>query len=244
LRDIRDNPLVFLAILGLSLSLVSWNSLIIAIATIVFVIYFPSLLKELSHPSRAKNSRESMVQKVKQQQHQTSFTDKRENSKLLSSSPSEGGTKLTTSKPLGRNIRLKRKELVQLLVDHLEELILFSSSRLKPHSGVDEHPSDLSSSSSSSPTLQQIRLELESNGKESFNFDEIEHFCFQLKDHASHPILSLSNSTSSIRISLIHTFSSCNLLPLLTILSLTREIIFKVRTSKSTSMVVVLSFFV
>jgi hypothetical protein len=164
------------------------SSLTNPIATIVLAIYFPSLLKEFSQPSRAKISRESLVQKVKSSQ-QTAQP---------ASAASSEATKPSSSKPIGRNIRLKRKELAQLLVDHLEELIVYSSSRLRPlrgGTGDDERenePRPSADPSSPLPSLYQIRSELETNEKEpSFSFEEIEHFCFQLKDPVRRSLCSL-----------------------------------------------------
>jgi hypothetical protein len=107
--------------------------------------------------------------------------------KTSQNNPEEESAKLSTqasgSKSLGRNIRLKRKELAQLLLDHLEELLL-SCSKVKPDNPPPEEPEDTPLPSLS---LQEIRAELEDNDSQSFSLEEIEHFCFQLKDQVRGP---------------------------------------------------------
>ena len=94
-----------------------------------------------------------------------------------SSSLSSSSSSLNNQKSSGRNIRLKRKELAQLLFDYLEELILLSS-RYKI-----ESTNNLEIESSTKlPSLNLIREELENKQIITFTEEEIEHFCYQLKD--------------------------------------------------------------
>lgn len=165
-KDIRENPIAFLAILGQSVSLVSLMLTSNTSGTLALAFYFPSLVKYLNQQqtSRGRIPRDTILQKVKTSQHIP------EESAKVPTQPSGG-------KSLGRNIRLKRKDLAQLLVDHLEEIIL-ACSKVKADIPLEESDDTPLPSLS----LQEIRAELEENESESFTHEELEHFCFQLKD--------------------------------------------------------------
>jgi hypothetical protein len=143
-------------------------------------------------PSRGRIPRDTILQKSK------SIPEK----EFVKLPPQASGTK-----SLGRNIRIKRKELAQLLVDHLEELI-FSCSKVKSDPSLFSEEME---TTVLSPSLQEIRAELEKNQTKSFTCEEIEYLCFQLKDQVIFlSLLSFPLCLTLRRKSSIPTFSCCN----------------------------------
>lgn len=142
--------------------------IIITIVSIGVSIYFPTIFKYITQQSKSKPSRENILQKVKNNL-ESENSSSQSNNNNSNNNQSNNQKNNSNQKSFGRNIRLKRKELSELLFDYLEELALYCS-RNKVNNQI---------------SLDDIRKELEKNQTVSYSDEEIEHFCIQLKDQVN-----------------------------------------------------------